>query len=508
MTNGAHTATRSARYSIRCLLFVAAFVALTCAGSLGSDVAFAQTISAQDAVSLSVKPLSTPPPGAADIGDAVLLLPAAVDSYLEITSALDGPTVPNQVWSLELVEGDEVWIGIGYPAGADFRATLWGPTTTSVWAGEPHIDRASELYPDIEGISYYVPQGGSGTYYLDVSALSDSGSYTLRISPERNSALPRISGPDRYRTATAISKSTWVAADSVVLATGAGYADALAASALAGALECPILLAPPYSVATGAGSDYMVAVADEIYRLGANTVYIVGEADVVPRDVETFLTKRLGSLTFKRIAGRTRYHTAVRVAEEVVAQTPVVPDTVFLVRGNDFADALAVAPFAFAKKYPVLLTGTDTLDPVARAFIEAHDIKTVIIAGGSAAVSDSVKSEVNGLNGGATTVVRRYGANRYETAVAVAEHGVGRGWLDWDTASVASGENFPDALAGGPMAGAYGGPLLLTKMSDLAMPSRAVLAEHDPSIVHIFGGSSVIEQRVWAIINQLQHGGS
>lgn len=488
------------------LLLAVTLIALTSAWALGGNAAFAYAITAQDVASPGVRQLAAPPFGAADIGDAVLVLPAAVDSYVATTSALSGPAVPNHVWSLELLEGDDVWMSIEFPAGADFKATLWGPTTASVWAGDPYIDQVSERSP--QGISYYVPQGGSGTYYLDVSALSDSGSYTLHVNPDRDSALPRIYGSDRYRTATAISKSTWVTADNVVLATGSGYADALAASALAGALECPILLAPPYNAATGASSDYMLPVAQEIARLGVDTVYVIGEEDVVPKDVETYLTARLGPLTFERIAGRTRYHTAVRVAEEVVAQASVLPDTVFLVRGNDFADALAVAPFAFEKEYPVLLTGTDALDSGTRAFIEDNDIKTVIVAGGSAAVSDSVKSEVDALNGGATAVVRKYGANRYETAVAVAEYGVARGWLSWDTASVASGENFPDALAGGPMAGAYGGPLLLTKRSDLAMPSRATIAEHDPPTVYMFGGYSVIEMRVWAIINQLQHGGS
>lgn len=60
---------------------------------------------------------------------------------------------------------------------------------------------------------------------------------------EQSYDLSRVSGANRYETASEISKEFFSAgAEEVVIASGEGFADALAAGPLAGALERPILL--------------------------------------------------------------------------------------------------------------------------------------------------------------------------------------------------------------------------------------------------------------------------
>jgi len=78
------------------------------------------------------------------------------------------------------------------------------------------------------------------------------------------------------------------------------------------------------------------------------------------------------------------------------------------------------------------------------------------VLGGVAAVSDSVLSQLGAY---ASSVDRIAGPNRYATAAAVSKS-------TFDSSGVifiATGENFPDALAGGPVAGQLGGPILLVQ---------------------------------------------
>ncbi|MFP3441662.1 cell wall-binding repeat-containing protein, partial [Pantoea sp. SIMBA_133] len=54
--------------------------------------------------------------------------------------------------------------------------------------------------------------------------------------------VERISGKDRYKTAIEVSKAGWEKSDTVVLARGDEYPDALAGAPLAYKYDAPILL--------------------------------------------------------------------------------------------------------------------------------------------------------------------------------------------------------------------------------------------------------------------------
>jgi len=55
-------------------------------------------------------------------------------------------------------------------------------------------------------------------------------------------SVNRISGMDRYKTSVEISKSTFEKSSRVILASGQGFADALAGGQLSIAVDAPILL--------------------------------------------------------------------------------------------------------------------------------------------------------------------------------------------------------------------------------------------------------------------------
>jgi putative cell wall-binding protein len=97
--------------------------------------------------------------------------------------------------------------------------------------------------------------------------------------------------------------------------------------------------------------------------------------------------------------------------------------------------------------------------------------------------------------------VRLGGANRYETAAMVAEAGIGaRGELSWDGSGLATGLNFPDALAAGPMLAVNDSVLLLTRPTTLPSETAAKLRANAGAIdsMFIFGDTNAVSASVEA----------
>ncbi|MDP8969752.1 MAG: cell wall-binding repeat-containing protein [Actinomycetota bacterium] len=94
------------------------------------------------------------------------------------------------------------------------------------------------------------------------------------------------------------------------------------------------------------------------------------------------------------------------------------PDpSVFLARDDLAVDALAAGPVAAQFDAPVLVTPTSTLHPATAAALQDIGPDLVFLAGGTAALSDTVEQQIQDL-GFATRRVA--GANRNETAAALA----------------------------------------------------------------------------------------
>ncbi len=81
----------------------------------------------------------------------------------------------------------------------------------------------------------------------------------------------------------------------------------------------------------------------------------------------------------------------------------------------------------------------------------------IVILGGTGVVSSGVATSL-GTYG---AVTRLAGADRYETAVAISGALNPTPGAGIDTAYIATGANFPDALGGGPLAASLDGPILL-----------------------------------------------
>ncbi|WLR41601.1 cell wall-binding repeat-containing protein [Bacillus carboniphilus] len=192
-------------------------------------------------------------------------------------------------------------------------------------------------------------------------------------------------------------------------------------------------------------------------------------------------TDRSYGISSERLAGENRYQTAVDISKEGWIES----STVVITRGNDFPDALAGAPLAYKKNAPILLTETKQLSPETKAEIIRLKAKQAIILGGPQAVSDSVKKSINDLG---LEVSRISGADRFETAEKIAQH------LPADTAIIAYGYNFPDALAASSIAAENGYPILLTEKNKVPASTERTLGSKKKTIV--VGGQEVISHNV------------
>lgn len=111
--------------------------------------------------------------------------------------------------------------------------------------------------------------------------------------------------------------------------------------------------------------------------------------------------------------------------------------------------------------------------------------------GGTASVSAGIASQLDTHDTGGG-VVRLAGANRYATAAAISQYHHPSGA---PMAYVASGPNFPDALAAGAPAAIRGAPTILVKGS---VPSSAAveLERLNPVRIIVLGGPRVVNQSV------------
>jgi hypothetical protein len=202
-----------------------------------------------------------------------------------------------------------------------------------------------------------------------------------------------------------------------------------------------------------------------------------------------------------RIAGQTRYAPAVAAAEAGSAIGTVGGvKTAIVASGGNFPDALSAGPAAWANGLPLLLTPKSSLDTAPRGFLREKSTGQVILMGGTAAIDESVVTAIRGVSPTNPIAVDRVaGADRTETARAFAEYAVSNLGFRQDGMDVARGDLYPDALAGGPHAGADKHPILLTASSTVAsnrVSTGVIKYASDYNGVldrgHIFGGVSAV----------------
>ena len=252
----------------------------------------------------------------------------------------------------------------------------------------------------------------------------------------------RIDGRDRIETAINISRQAYNKAKTAIVVRHDLFPDSMTASVLAKLKDAPILLNPTDKLDSRVG--------DEIKRLGAEEVIIVGGENSVSEKVREELKAYDSDKNVERIAGTDRYGTSEMVAKRVVGITGK-KNTGVVASGQVFPDALSVGTFASREGYPILLVKKDSVPSQIQNAIKDLEINKTYIAGGTNTISKSTEAKLPNV------VERMAGATRYETSVAIAKSKFGAS----KEAYVASGIEFADALVISPISGKYNRPTLL-----------------------------------------------
>ncbi|WP_165065747.1 cell wall-binding repeat-containing protein [Marisediminicola senii] len=331
---------------------------------------------------------------------------------------------------------------------------------------------------------------GAGTTAVGWS-LSPADNYTtasvsLRAAasttalPAMDAAVQRHTGDDRYDVAVSIARGYDPGVPVVYIAKGTDYADALSAAPAAAAQGGPLLLVQPTAVPR--------AVAAELARLKPQRIVVVGGTASVSAAVYESLSRLTPEIV--RLGGADRYAASRAIVEyafgdssslfadarvggaarggtagtTITTGTASTGDTgagdtgasrVYLATGANFPDALSAGAAAGSQGGAVLLVNgrAGTLDPATRDAIRALDVDDIVIAGGPNSVSTGIEAAAKSL----APTVRLGGADRYEVSRNVNQEA----FASASTVFVATGQNFPDALAGTAYAGLIAAPLYI-----------------------------------------------
>ncbi|HWQ42026.1 MAG TPA: cell wall-binding repeat-containing protein [Desulfosporosinus sp.] len=358
----------------------------------------------------------------------------------------------------------------------DGQQTAWNNPDAPVTVAIPYTPTAEELADPEHIVVWYID--GSGNVVSVPNGHYDSDSRTVVFSTSHFSdyavaydPVIRLAGVE---TALAIARAAYPRKISTaVLATAGNYPDALAGSVLACQLNAPILLVGDSEAAQKKVLDYLTA------NLEADgTAYILGGTAVISQSFADRL-RDVGLKQTIRLAGSDCYATSVKIAEQLQVETgtPVV-----LVSGENYPDALSVSSIAAQKGYPILLVQKSGIPAAVKQTIAAIKPDKVYIIGLQGAVGENVEKEAGLLSGlAAEDVIRIGGEDRYDTSLAVAQYflpdlsaipGSGSGSPSGvQTVCIATGNNFPDALAGSGYAAQHNAPIILV---DANLPEQVI----------------------------------
>jgi len=195
------------------------------------------------------------------------------------------------------------------------------------------------------------------------------------------------------------------------------------------------------------------------------------------------------AISVDRASGVDREQTAVAASR---IAWPSGAQVVYLATSQDFADALSAAPATARAGGSLLLSRPDRLSDAVAQEIRRLNPTRVVLLGGTAVLSDGLLKQVKAVVPSATTT-RVFGADRYATSRSVAESSGAS-----DSALIATGSDFPDALSAAAAGSAARRPVLLVGAGATAADAAtlATMAKLGVKKVTIVGGSGVVSEGV------------
>lgn len=284
----------------------------------------------------------------------------------------------------------------------------------------------------------------------------------------------RLAGQTRTATAVQISQEGWPdGAPAVALSRDDDFPDALAGAPLALKVNAPILLTNSAVLSP--------ETEQEIARLQAKTVYILGGTFVVSQEIEDGLLRK--GLSVVRIGGFDRFETAALIAKYLNNQGSKGRAVVSY--GYNFPDTLAILPWAAANSVPILLTERDHLPKVTQDVLRELEITQTIVVGGGNVISDNVADKLPGM-------VRYAGGNRFQTNISIIENLSGES----KKLCLATERDYPDALVGAVLAAKRQSFILLVDegLSEPKIEEFLIKNKEEISFPYVFGGSGAVSE--------------
>jgi putative cell wall-binding protein len=261
----------------------------------------------------------------------------------------------------------------------------------------------------------------------------------LAIPDGRAATVDRQAGATRYDTAIKVAELIHPdGAPTAVVASGVGYADALAAGVAASAMRVPLLLASDVFVPTAA-----------INALGVERVLLVGGTAALSHRVAIQLAATGADV--ERVAGANRFETAALLAD----RTQPAPTVTLRASGESFPSALVAAVHASR------IGGRLELVPGM-----APDL--LLVDG------ERLRGTPGELN---FELLARFPTSS-------------------DIAIVTTISTFPDALTASVLAGARDAVVLFTERDSATQTAIDTMRWFDPESLIVIGGTAAVSQRV------------
>ncbi|MFF1635568.1 cell wall-binding repeat-containing protein [Leifsonia sp. NPDC058248] len=204
-----------------------------------------------------------------------------------------------------------------------------------------------------------------------------------RVLAQLRTAAPganvsRAAGSDRFATSRAVVAGAFTTANTVYLASGLNFPDALSAGSAAGAKGAPILLV------NGGASTVDRSTALLLSSLKVKNIALVGGTVVVSAGLAASLTHAGYAVT--RLAGPTRYGTA----ESVNAKTYTHASTAIIATGAGFPDAMSATSWAGMTSSPLYLAPSGCVPRGVLVGLGHLGAGTVTVIGGTAVLTTKV----------------------------------------------------------------------------------------------------------------------
>ena len=353
------------------------------------------------------------------------------------------------------------------------------------------FDTISGSWPKIDADAFQHVMNVYATYATSATAVDTYVTTTIKSQNwvshkvDMTGAWIRLWGNVALDTMSAIvDAGEFEAGGTVMVARDDDYYDALTAAGYAGLADAPVLLTNKDNLSAQTRA--------QIDKLKPSRIVICGGTAAVTRNVESQLKSVAPSAEIVRAWGPNAVGTAENIAETAVAKTgKQFSGAAFIATQTTFHDALAAAPVAYALEMPVFLANFDNqLDSSTIATMKKLGIKKAYVAGGTAALPESIEAQ---LKGAGIEVAKRFaGENACDTSQLIAKFGIEQG-MSANLMGAATRDGYWDALCGAALCGHNNSVLVLVADDDRRCVNDFV-ARNARVVNHgyIFGGEVAV----------------